>query len=261
MPNHVFCTISVEDKYIPTMKKIAKLERGLAEFITPMPKELLKTSAPQKIISQEEYNKQEKRRLEWEKQEPPKNPFFSEGVTLQIQAFLLENYGSDNWYDWALKNWGTKWGCYDNDVQGNNYHFTTAWGTLNDSILEEFAKVIPDFSYFYEEEQGWGGNMEFENGECVVNDFYDIPPFNETKSFWINDKGVIKEDDTDVGSDFEFLCEVTYLTEDYYKLGETYAKGWYEHYGLEEFIAPTIKGVLEFYTHKDRKGNQPIIFG
>jgi len=29
----------------------------------------------------------------------------------------------DNWYHWNIDNWGTKWGCYDQDVEGDQLHF------------------------------------------------------------------------------------------------------------------------------------------
>jgi hypothetical protein len=49
---------------------------------------------------------------------------------------LCDLYGADNWYDWRIKNWGTKWGAgcpptgirvkqqYDMEVE---YFFQTAW--------------------------------------------------------------------------------------------------------------------------------------
>ena len=39
------------------------------------------------------------------------------------------------------------------------------------------AKDYPEleFSFHYEEEQGWGGNMDFYKGELTISEDYDIP--------------------------------------------------------------------------------------
>ena len=43
-----------------------------------------------------------------------------------------QRLGAEDWHDWALKNWGTKWDAYDVDVivdeQCVEIIFTTAWG-------------------------------------------------------------------------------------------------------------------------------------
>tara|TARA_R100001463_G_scaffold42546_9_gene89119 strand:+ start:346 stop:1152 length:807 start_codon:yes stop_codon:yes gene_type:complete len=268
MPNHCYCVISVDtqkDKEI--LKKIEKLERGLAEFIMPMPQCLNNTTSESNIISQEEYDEQELRR-----KNNPKETIFQQGITREMHEEFLDKFKFDNWYSWALHNWGTKWGCYDNelDADESTYRFTTAWSPLDEDIIEEFAKIVPNFYYSFEEETGWGGIREYENGVCISHRNYDEPMWDHEKTFIINDKGVIKEGDGVWNQDtrtmeyeegFKYLCSVSELLEDHDNGSGYFEKGWYESYCLGEYYGKTLKDVLEWHTHKDRKDNQPIIFG
>ena len=44
---------------------------------------------------------------------------------------LMRKYGSDNWYDWCMKNWGTKWdieAVLEDEGEGQLvYSFDSAW--------------------------------------------------------------------------------------------------------------------------------------
>lgn len=265
MPNHVFCSITVSNKEdCKLLKKIAKLERGLAEFILPMPEELFNTSSPTTIISEKEYLDQEKK--------AKTDRIWNRGITLEMSNSWKAKFGTDNWYNWALNNWGTKWGCYENNLDDETltYTFTTAWSPLDDDILEAFAKQVEGFSYFYEEETGWGGFREYENGEIVDSGEYSEPEWDNSKEFAINEQGVIKEMEgvynhetkvVEYEEGFKFLCEVSYLRTEHTNADDTYKEGWYECYSLHEYYGKTLKEVFEWHCHKDRKGNQPIIFG
>ena len=53
----------------------------------------------------------------------------------------LNLYGADNWYDWSLKNWGTKWNAYDASVEVDTkdtleVDFSTAWSAPIPIFLE-----------------------------------------------------------------------------------------------------------------------------
>ena len=146
MPNHVYCNISVEDKYADKLKEIAEV--GLAQYYRPMPEEIRELRG--KNLSKEESDR------------------------------LIELYGYNNWYDWAYHNWGTKWGCYDNEYEDGSYRFTTAWSPINNELLDVFIKDIPDFYYIWEEEQGFGEEIEFTNGEQLNILKWDIPEWDET---------------------------------------------------------------------------------
>ena len=115
----------------------------------------------------------------------------------------------DDWYNWNIDNWGTKWGCYEQDIEGDLMHFTTAWGRISHELLNRIAKHFPTFVFEYEEEGGWGGVITYKNGvqDCV--DTYEEPTWGA--------EGETKDH-----------CSIVYrLDEDYIKLGEVYNKGWY----------------------------------
>jgi len=170
MPNHCYAHINVSEKYRNKLEEIAKV--GLCRYYRPMPEELVNTSSPARVVTQEEYDKQmEKNKTD---------DFKSYPLTIDRQKMFLDLYGADNWYDWTQRHWGTKWGCYDNDYSHGTYSFTSAWGPVDDSIIELLSKDIPSFSYSFEEEQGWGAEFEIEDGEVANSLEWDTPDWEET---------------------------------------------------------------------------------
>lgn len=88
----------------------------------------------------------------------------------------LLNYGATTWYDWSIKNWGTKWNSYDTwKGDDHGFQFSTAWSAPH-PVLDALAKKYPDVRITHEwadEDIGQNcGRCEFENGECV----YDYEP-------------------------------------------------------------------------------------
>ena len=101
-------------------------------------------------------------------------------------------FASNHWYDWNIRNWGTKWNAYDKVVCHNlddesvdsyyiTYEFNTAWSPP-EGIMKALAKKIYElkldisFHWTYEEEQGWGGVVEnTSNGNILETDSWDIP--------------------------------------------------------------------------------------
>lgn len=63
-------------------------------------------------------------------------------------------YGSDNWYDWCIANWGTKSNSYGypEDHQYNNdgkIQFLTAWSAPH-PIMEKLSEMYPDIKLEHE---------------------------------------------------------------------------------------------------------------
>jgi hypothetical protein len=87
---------------------------------------------------------------------------------------LKKLLGADNWYDWSVKNWGTKWDANNAELTMDNdeyleYIFETAWNPPVE-WLEKVSKKFPklEFRMKYEEEgmgflgiaKGSNGNIE-----------------------------------------------------------------------------------------------------
>lgn len=193
MPNLVYCNISVEEKYADKLKEIAEV--GLAQYYKPRPKELEDTTAPARI---------------------------GENITKEESDRLIELYGHNNWYDWSYSNWGTKWGCCDNEYEDGHYRFTTAWNPLDTEILDMLAKDIPDFCYDWEEEQGYGQEIEYTDGDGAVLLDYDIPNWEDT--------------DND---------EIYFLAEDYESPQGYFKTGYYMDGFLDSFLAETYEEALK----------------
>jgi hypothetical protein len=88
-------------------------------------------------------------------------------------------FQSDNWYDWNIRNWGTKWDVANTDNEKYldtelimdedtrlQYSFNTAWSPPLPA-MKELSLQYPTLkiNLDYEEETGWGGEIEFHNGE------------------------------------------------------------------------------------------------
>lgn len=81
----------------------------------------------------------------------------------------LELYGKNNWYDWALENWGTKWNLEYAEVYGNCISFETAWSPCS-PVISALAKQFPEAEFYYTyEEPGmcFCGAEEYREGKLV----------------------------------------------------------------------------------------------
>ena len=151
MPNWCNNQVSIAgpNKVLKKFMKIVnnpkpKAKDGLFEMMKPMPKELRETTADG-----------------------------SERIE------LIKKYGHSDWYGWANSNWGTKWGCCDNEFKDNEYWFNTAWCPLSTIVFEKFSKDIPNFKFIWEEEQGFGQKWECKDGVFTMIEEWDMPDWNE----------------------------------------------------------------------------------
>lgn len=110
-----------------------------------------------------------------------------------VRAALRAKYGAADWYEWAMNNWGTKWGDYDTDLLGRQdglvmYTYTTAWIPMVEAV-RRLSEMFPtlDFTCVYEE----GGDCLLGAFRCVEGDeiAHSSVPFDEYPSISVGDDG------------------------------------------------------------------------
>lgn len=158
MPNHVtnYVTFGGNDAKIAEL--IAKVKSFTSDFdfntFAPMPDELVGSRSPSNIVSQQDYDawvikcSQFGSDRDWEK-----------CMTQKMSDDLKDKYGADNWYDWAIKNWGTKWNAYNVEVSDDQVMFQSAWSTPFNAMLKmskAFPEVYISVRYFDED---FGANV------------------------------------------------------------------------------------------------------
>jgi len=102
-------------------------------------------------------------------------------ASAQVYKDNIENYGYKDWYDWAISNWGTKWGdhelivseMYLNDEYTSTLglEYETAWGPALDAlnhISTMFPKLI-FYTFYREEGMGFAGYYKVCNGEVMMD--------------------------------------------------------------------------------------------
>ena len=175
MPNHVYNTVKLTGNYddLHILKKLLSM---------PQPIQLAEGRLDFQDINF--YSLISPDESIWEEYNGPQ----PKGKSLEESL----KFASNHWYDWNIRNWGTKWNAYDASISDNlsdesvksyyiKYEFSTAWSPP-EGIMKALAKKIYElklnvsFSWTYEEEQGWGGVVEnTSNGDVVEIDSWDIP--------------------------------------------------------------------------------------
>lgn len=170
MPNHTstLLTVTGPNKEIESfMKKAAGKDSVLSfQSLYPLPSELVGSRAPSNPETDEEKERSE---------------------------HLRQLYGYDNWYEWCIENWSTKWDCYDQDEEWNEedvdggyktikLYYYTAWSPAT-NFYTEVSKQFPSLEFrheFADEGGGFLGYEEFQNGEMTDAEELD----------WNSDEGI-----------------------------------------------------------------------
>lgn len=84
---------------------------------------------------------------------------------------------NDDWYDWNITNWGSKWDCYDIQEEGGDtwekgywtLYFNTAWSPISE-VISELARQHPKLRIHYRYYEGgadFWGKETYEGGKQV----------------------------------------------------------------------------------------------
>jgi hypothetical protein len=198
MPNHTANNLTITGPLVDIHRFISKVKSDKSNLdfngVVPMPEKLLGTNSPVRIQTQAEidetwatWNKRKEagKLTEWETKP------FGLGITKETQSALLAECGFDNWYDWAVSNWGTKWNAYDvgewTIEEGANGHgsatiyYETAWSPVTQLwfVASQLYPTLEFFHEFADEGGAFLGDETFSDGVVIQDNEYD----------WTSDEG------------------------------------------------------------------------
>ena len=166
--------------------------------LVPMPEALVGTDSPTPKSSEPDPNwatllAKGEMTQEW----------YDELVTKQKNRYesgqkLFAETGYRNWYDWAIQNWGTKWGDYnhysvirnDDGQFGIEIGYETAWSPFIPTFWEKVSAMFPDLEFVvvYEEPgMCFAGSEKYKNGETVFEACLDDYTKTLPEVDWDND--------------------------------------------------------------------------
>lgn len=159
MPNHVINYLTIDCEDITPILEFIRGEDSeqFIDFnkISPMPLELESTTSPTRVITEEEFKRNQALGID-------------NGITQEMKDSLMKKYLAANWYDWRLQNWGTKWNAYDQSLSDNQIVFQTAWNTPVE-VIEKLSALFPDALFtlkYADEDLGHNcGEYQFQQGE------------------------------------------------------------------------------------------------
>ena len=178
MPNWCFNSLSIE---------------GSAEDISAIKKQVNQPFQRQHDSWNPETNKME---LQDTSYSNPVFAFWNIIKPTNLEAYVKQSehkldepitFNGDNWYDWNVRNWGTKWdvSVHDGEQYPDTelmeesktslaYRFNTAWSPPTEAIVH-LSSQYPECEMIlsYEEETGWGGEIMFSDGQATEIEHYE----------------------------------------------------------------------------------------
>lgn len=121
-------------------------------FVIPMPHELEGTTAPRPMTRDELLNVAKENNWSEEDLKWRLESALSDEEAARLDE-VKSRFGYDNWYDWCVSNWGTKWNAchseyWDVDESSNMtmYRFDTAWSPP-EPVIHALAIAYPNLTF------------------------------------------------------------------------------------------------------------------
>ena len=121
------------------------------------------------------------------------------------------DYDYDNWYDWRLAHWGTKWDLDQEsltlnpiELSGKEYRFTLGFSTAWSPACQFWTTLSEKYgvrvvNHYYEGGVNFIGTYEVDSGEILNDTCVDISPEMYRKAGAVLDKdGEIDWDESDI---------------------------------------------------------------
>lgn len=93
-------------------------------------------------------------------------------------------YGKNNWYDWSITNWGTKWNAYDDYVENNVITFNTAWSCPM-PVLDALAELCYTYGVSFTgkwADEDMGHNVGIFESDCDSDEYWFSYEYIEAES-------------------------------------------------------------------------------
>lgn len=139
-------------------------------YAAPMPSEYKQTTSPTPWTEQETREMAEK--YQWDANTVQFK--LEHCLTPEQREFydsLIAKHGSENWYDWCCRNWGTKWdACHESMGETPRmtvFSFDTAWGPPLEFAEKFVKKILTDYKGLTVR---WEYSLEGETGDWVLVD-------------------------------------------------------------------------------------------
>lgn len=169
MPNHVYSRVIIKGEKSDMKEFMNAAKKGEWDINALYPNPLSGFTSPVRIVSQEDYNAE------------GVNPFIGRAMTQEMHDQFVEQYGTADWYEWALRHWGTKWGVYDLDeiaLSDNEIilRFCTAWSPAT-GLWRKVSEMFPALTFdseFVDEGGNFCGKESYSDGLVIESAEYEV---------------------------------------------------------------------------------------